>query len=130
MNKVFLWLNIRLFVTEIFSLALVMLIPVVSEKADLKTQIKEIDILQCSDNPLIASQTIRKFDFPSIDQLPKQSGLADLFKTIEGQQIVSKSCWFEHREYLKAMLAHYQYGYMPPRPNKVQLKIGKNGCAF
>ena len=65
------------------------------------------------------------FDFPSVNKLPKQSGLADLFKTIEGEPILSKSCWFQHREYLKAMLAHYQYGHMPPRPDKVELQLEK-----
>jgi hypothetical protein len=36
--------------------------------------------------------------------------------TADGSQITSQKDWASHREYLKAMLAFYQYGQMPPRP--------------
>lgn len=68
---------------------------------------------------------VNKFNFSLVDKLPKQVGLANLFQTIEGELVTSKSCWFEHQKYLKAMVAHYQYGHMPPRPSKIKLQIEK-----
>ena len=104
--------------------------PIATEKIEWENQIREIRAHQCSEKPLITAQVFRKFDFPSIERLPKQSNLADLFKTIEGESILSKSCWLEHREYLKAMLAHYQYGHMPPRPNGIKLQLEKMDVLF
>jgi dienelactone hydrolase len=42
--------------------------------------------------------------------------------TADGSQITSSKEWSSHREYLKAMLAHYQYGHMPPRPKTLDIK--------
>ncbi len=124
------WLNIRFFFAGFISLFFLILMPTATEKIEWENQIRAIKAHQCSENPLITAQIFRKFDFPAIERLPKQSNLADLFKTIEGESIISKSCWLEHREYLKAMLAHYQYGHMPPRPNQVQLQLEKMDVLF
>ncbi|MDP6635204.1 MAG: hypothetical protein QGG42_09920 [Phycisphaerae bacterium] len=42
--------------------------------------------------------------------------------TQDGSRIKSPEDWPDHREYLKAMLAHYQYGRMPARPKKLTVK--------
>ena len=62
------------------------------------------------------------YSFPPVDKLPVQEGLADPFLKPDGTRVKSKEEWAEQREYLKAMLAHYQYGTMPPRPKEFDLK--------
>jgi len=62
------------------------------------------------------------YSFPPVDQLPVQAGLADPFLKPDGTRVKSKEEWAEQRKYLKAMLAHYHYGVMPPRPEEFDLK--------
>ncbi len=40
----------------------------------------------------------------------------------DGSRVKSREDWSRQRDYLKAMLAHYQYGHMPPRPEKLDIK--------
>ncbi len=60
--------------------------------------------------------------FPPVKDLPEQEGLADPFLKPDGTRLTSTAEWPVQRSYLKAMLAHYQYGQMPPRPGKLRLK--------
>lgn len=41
----------------------------------------------------------------------------------DGQRVRTKSEWDEQRQYLKAMLAFYQYGHMPPRPEPLTIEV-------
>lgn len=63
--------------------------------------------------PLLAAAA----SFPPVDSLPVQPGLADPFRRADGSRIADRSQWPQHREYLKDLLAHYQYGRMPPKPD-------------
>ena len=40
----------------------------------------------------------------------------------DGSRVKTREDWLRQREYLKAMLAHYQYGHMPTRPEKLAIK--------
>ena len=60
--------------------------------------------------------------FPAAGELPAQEALPDPFVGPDGKRVRNRRGWDEQREYLKAMLAHYQYGHMPPRPNKVTVR--------
>jgi len=57
--------------------------------------------------------------FTPVDELPAQKGLPDPFVGPDGTRVRDRRGWDQQREYLKAMLAHYQYGHMPPAPDKV-----------
>jgi len=63
-----------------------------------------------------------KYTFPSVDKLPDQASMPDPFVMADGSRVATKAHWARQREYLKAMLAHYQYGRMPPRPKKLDVK--------
>ena len=106
------------------------MMPTTTEKIEWENQIREIKAHQCSENPLVTAQIFRKFDFPAIERLPKQSNLADLFKTIEGESIISKSCWLEHREYLKSYASPLPIWAYATSPEQDSTAIGKEGCAF
>jgi hypothetical protein len=56
------------------------------------------------------------FDFQSVRQLKIQRGLPDPFIGSDGSRIARKAEWEGQKLYIKAMLAHYQYGHMPPAP--------------
>jgi len=60
--------------------------------------------------------------FPPVDKLPVQDGMPDPFLRLDGTRVKSREEWPVHREYLKAMLAHYIYGTMPPRPKSREVQ--------
>ena len=47
--------------------------------------------------------------FPPVADLPEVEGLPDLFAGADGRRAQNTAQWQEHRQYLKAMLAHYFY---------------------
>ncbi len=61
-------------------------------------------------------------DFPSVEELPVLDGMPDPFVKADGSRVSSTKEWPAQRAYLKAMLAHYLYGSMPPRPKQFDLK--------
>lgn len=63
-----------------------------------------------------------KYEFPPVDQLPEQKGLADPFLMYDGSHVKTLEDWQNQRHYLKAMLAYYQYGHMPPKPENLVVK--------
>ena len=62
------------------------------------------------------------WDFPPVEKLLVHDGMPDPFIKPDGERITSTDEWPKQRLYLKAMLAHYQYGAMPPRPKQFDLK--------
>lgn len=60
--------------------------------------------------------------FPPVGDLPVQFGMPDPFIKADGSRISSKAEWPAQRDYLKAMLAYYQYGKRPPVPTDFGLK--------
>ena len=61
-------------------------------------------------------------DFPPVGELTVLDGMPDPFVKSDGARISSTKEWSDQRRYLKAMLAHYHYGAMPPRPKQFDLK--------
>lgn len=59
------------------------------------------------------------WEFPDADDLPELAGLPDPFVRADGSRVQTPAEWLEHRDYVKAMLQHYLYGTIPPRPDNV-----------
>ena len=60
--------------------------------------------------------------FPDVAKLPTQQGLPDPFRMPGGKRVASSRQWAGQRSYLKAMLAHYMYGRIPPLPEKIKVR--------
>ena len=58
-------------------------------------------------------------DWPEVGDLPAHPGLPDPLTRIDGTTVTDPADWPAHREYLKAMFAHYMYGQMPGKPQSV-----------
>ncbi|MCP4612635.1 MAG: hypothetical protein GY845_28380 [Planctomycetes bacterium] len=63
-----------------------------------------------------------EYEFSNVENLPLQKGLPDPFLMPDGKRVRTVQDWRKQREYIKAMLAHYLYGHMPPRPRKIEIK--------
>ncbi len=63
-----------------------------------------------------------EYEFPDVENLPPQKGLPDPFLMPDGKRVRTLGDWRKQREYHKAMLAHYLYGHMPPRPKEVEIE--------
>jgi acetyl esterase/lipase len=61
------------------------------------------------------------FGFADVEDLPLQKGLPDPFLMPDGKRVQTRQDWRKQREYIKAMLAHYLYGHMPPRPKEIEI---------
>lgn len=55
----------------------------------------------------------------SVEELPETKQLPELMKMNDGRPVNSIAQWRERREELKSALLHYQYGFMPGRPDRV-----------
>jgi hypothetical protein len=71
----------------------------------------------------IAEEPKQGFVFPSISDLPLQESLPDPFLKPDGTRVQSKDEWPVQRAYLKAILEHYLYGSIPPRPSENELSF-------
>lgn len=67
------------------------------------------------------AQTSTTYKFKTVKQLKRQHGLQDPFLKPDGKRVSTKEEWEKQRQYIKAMLAHYQYGNMPETPKKVRV---------
>jgi hypothetical protein len=83
-------------------------LPFLDEATQLKVKVLE---LQKTDH-----------EFPGVAKLPLQKGLPDPFLMPDGKRVSTPRDWQRQREYLKAMLANYMYGRMPPRPKEIEVK--------
>lgn len=72
-------------------------------------------------SPSIQSQKT-EYEFPDVAKLPVQKGLPDPFLMPNGRRVSTHRDWRRQRQYLKAMLANYMYGRMPPRPSEIEIK--------
>ena len=72
--------------------------------------------------PAGAAESKGEYEFSDVENLPLQEGLPDPFLMPNGKRVQTLQDWPKQREYLKAMLAHYQYGRMPPRPKEIEIK--------
>ena len=60
--------------------------------------------------------------FQPVEELLVQDGMPDPFIKPDGARLTSTDAWPKQRVYLKAMLGHYLYGTMPPRPKQFDLE--------
>jgi len=61
-------------------------------------------------------------EFPPPSGWPENEGLPDPLVRRDGSRLTDPAGWSQHRAYLKAMLAHYQYGEMPPVPQGLRIE--------
>lgn len=69
-----------------------------------------------------SDEAVPGYSFAPVDQLPETKGLQDPFRMADGSRVETLEDWQKQRRYLKAMLAHYQYGHMPPRPKNLEIE--------
>ncbi len=70
------------------------------------------------------------YTFPPVNELPVQEGLPDPFLKPDGTRVASPDEWPQQRRYLRAMLDHYLYGSIPPRPTTFGLERVMSQPAF
>jgi len=61
----------------------------------------------------------------SLKELPAQKNLPDLFKFDNGKKVKDLNDWKQRRKELVEPLMFYQYGSIPPRPDKVTPRLDK-----
>ena len=64
-----------------------------------------------------------RYVFAPVDALPDQATMPDPFRKPDGSRVKMLAEWPEQREYLKALLQHYLYGHLPPRPDASQVSF-------
>lgn len=69
-------------------------------------------------SPLLAAET-GQWKPPALESLPSVDGLPDVFSIPGGKRVINADDWQKRREEIKAMMQYYQYGHLPPRPDKV-----------
>jgi len=67
------------------------------------------------------SQGKKDSEFKPVQQLDISQGLPDPFIKADGKRVKTKADWEIQRQYIKAMLAFYQYGQMPDTPEKTEI---------
>jgi len=77
-----------------------------------------LSISYCS---YIQNSNQRNYNFPPVDCLPENPMMPDPLKRLDGKSVTDLAQWPEQRTYLKALLQHYLYGHIPPRPNENEL---------
>ncbi len=55
----------------------------------------------------------------SLDDLPSSHGLPEPPRCSNGEEVKTPEQWELRREELKAILQHFEYGHLPPRPDVV-----------
>ena len=59
----------------------------------------------------------------SLEELPAQKNLPDLFKFEDGKKVKNLDDWKERRKEIIEPLMFYQYGSIPPRPATTSLAL-------
>jgi hypothetical protein len=68
------------------------------------------------------------YAFPPVNQLPVVEFLPDPFVMADGSRVRTPADWEKQREYLKAMVQHYMYGFRPPVPKDVAVHVEGGGA--
>ena len=63
------------------------------------------------------------YSFPPVNSLPDLATMPDPFRKPDGTRVATQAEWPEQRAYLKALLEHYLYGTIPPRPTGKELSF-------
>lgn len=75
---------------------------------------------------LLSTVTVRCDDLPvSLDQLPPTDDVPNLFAFRDGTRVETAEDWARRRQELIAALMFYQYGRIPPAPDKVTVRTAK-----
>ncbi len=72
----------------------------------------------------------KTYTFPPVGKLPVHSGMPDPFVKPDGTRLTSKAEWPAQRDYLKAMMAYYQFGERPPLPKDFGLEKLESKSVF
>jgi hypothetical protein len=74
---------------------------------------------------MISAAPAANAPFTDIAQLPLQSSLPDPLQLLNGKRVANSKQWTDQRRpELKALFEHYMYGELPPKPEKIDFKIG------
>jgi hypothetical protein len=79
-------------------------------------------VVLCLVTDLGMAQKMESFDFKPVQELKRHRGFQDPFLKPDGNRVQTEEDWKKQRKYIKSMLAHYQYGQMPPTPADVLVK--------
>lgn len=60
--------------------------------------------------------------WPPVEELPELDDLPDPFIMRDGTRVRSREDWRRRRQEIAAMLAHYEYGHVPPAPGNIRAK--------
>ena len=71
-----------------------------------------------------------EFEFLPVSELQEKRALPNPFMRPDGTLVKTVEQWEQQREYLKAMLIHYMYGQMPPRPKQLGVRLMYSQIAF
>ena len=71
---------------------------------------------------IVHAQYTEPYEFKAVQELGRHVGLQDPFIKPDGKRVDTKEEWAAQRQYIISMLAHYQYGEMPPAPKNVSVK--------
>jgi hypothetical protein len=71
---------------------------------------------------IVHAQYTEPYEFKAVQELGRHVGLQDPFIKPDGKRVDTKEEWAAQRHYIISMLAHYQYGEMPPAPKNVSVK--------
>lgn len=70
----------------------------------------------------VSRQTPASFHDPA--QLPSKPDLPGPLRMLDGRKLDEPSQWFkERRPELKRLFAHYVYGAIPPKPDRIEMKV-------
>jgi len=72
-----------------------------------------------------ATQTVFSAEWTppeSLESLPVAEQLPDLFTFADGSPVKSTEDWLRRRKEISAILQYYQYGHLPPRPDRVTVE--------
>jgi hypothetical protein len=69
-----------------------------------------------------ASQPVAGPDLPGVDQLPATEGLPDPFRFLDGSRVGNREDWKRRRQEIIRILSYYEYGHMPPAPDKLDVQ--------
>ena len=63
--------------------------------------------------------------FPAVEELPDNAMMPDPFRKPDGTRVNGPAEWQQQRMYLRAMLEHYLYGRVPPKPAGNELSFAR-----
>jgi len=82
-----------------------------------------------SDGPASKDAPKATYSFPPVNSLPDLKGMPDPFRKPDGTRVATAAEWPEQRAYLKALLEHYLYGTIPPKPMGNELTFERTSDA-